>query len=334
MQLQHLKQTARPAAFYSDTYDWFRRKRWAHMEKYQYLEPLYDGDPVQGAVLWRKWEKISGPTNMLKKQQGIIQNYCDEMAALSAPRGTIVDLGCGTAALRNTAPLIESYKTIKRYNAVDLNAAYAGSCKKDIESLFPGINGLAVCHDFMTPSMPLSHRDDIAVLFMGGTIGNFEARPETPDAIDLMARQITHFAQNFPRGTIAFIGLEATQDRQLLYQDYIHPAHQEFEIAMMHGIKREVLFDQPGFDPDAWRYAMAWFPKSYQFCHIAQALEDQSFYMFDEKIEIRTGDNFVIDNSFKFPVEAMQEAVQKAGKEYLKAFSDEDGRMVIHAIRL
>jgi hypothetical protein len=46
------------------------------------------------------------------------------------------------------------------------------------------------------------------------------------------------------------------------------------------------------------------------------------------------GDQLVIDNSFKFPVLAMQRSAQMTGTRYIKPFADKDGRMVIHGLEL
>lgn len=79
---------------------------------------------------------------------------------------------------------------------------------------------------------------------------------------------------------------------------------------------------------------MQWHPEAYQFCHIAETTELQRFVMMEKDIRLAKGSQLIIDNSFKFPVLAMQRAAQKAKTAYLKPFSDDEGRMVIHAIQL
>ena len=79
---------------------------------------------------------------------------------------------------------------------------------------------------------------------------------------------------------------------------------------------------------------MKWWPEAYQFCHIAEATELQRFNFLGQDIRFPKGTQLIVDNSFRFPILAMQRAAQIANTEYLKPFSDEDGRMVIHAIKL
>jgi uncharacterized SAM-dependent methyltransferase len=169
---------------------------------------------------------------------------------------------------------------------------------------------------------------------MGGTIGNIPAPQNAGNAIELMADRIRRLKFNLPVGTVIFVGLEATQDAQLLYGEYDHPAHIEFETNLMHGIKRDVLPSERGFDPEGWKYAMSWWPESHQFCHLMEATSDQRFGLLGREFRFAAGDQLVIDNSFKLPVLAMQRAAQIAGSEYLCPFADQDGRMVVHALRL
>jgi uncharacterized SAM-dependent methyltransferase len=102
----------------------------------------------------------------------------------------------------------------------------------------------------------------------------------------------------------------------------------------MHAIKRDLLSEEDGFDPYAWKYSMKWYPEAHQFCHIAEATELQRFEMMGQDMRFAKGSQLIIDNSFKFPVLAMQRSAQLANTEYLKPFSDPEGRMVIHAIQL
>ena len=74
--------------------------------------------------------------------------------------------------------------------------------------------------------------------------------------------------------------------------------------------------------------------RTYQFCHIAEATKDQSFSLLGQQFEFTKGKQLVVDNSFKFPVLAMQKAAQLAGTKYRKAFSDRDNRMVTQVIEL
>jgi len=321
-------------AFAADTFECFSGRS-GHMERWQYLDPAFEGDIVRGSQLWTAWEKVAGNDNMLHRQGRIIGEQVKEMVALTKPRHTLLDLGPGSlsAIVRNTVPFLEAYgDDLKRYISVDVSQAIAEDARDFIQKM--GKLCFAVQDDFFEEGLKLPHKGKCVATFMGGTIGNIEAPQNTPDAIALMSGRIRQLKQNLPAGTVIFIGLEATQDTSILYGDYDHPDHAEFEINIMHGIKRDVLTQEEGFDPHGWKYAMKWWQNSYQFCHLAEVTKPQKFQMNGKTFEFVVGDQLVIDNSFKFPVLAMQRATQMAGSKYIRPFADSDGRMVVHALAL
>lgn len=325
-------------AFEVDTYTWFTKKRYGHMSKWQYMEPTYDGDPVNGAVLWDKWEQeASKGDNMLNRQGQIIKEQINDMVSLTKPCHTLIDLGPGgiNAVSKNTIPFIDGYKQeLDSYIAIDITKEATFNASNYIKSINSDIKTHALHEDFLNTDLVIPHEGKTIALIMGGTIGNIETKPNTPDALGLMANRITQLKRSLPDGTIIFIGLEATQTPEILYDSYDHPAHTEMEVNFMHAIKRDLLSDEDGFDPYAWKYAMKWYPQAHQFCHIAQATELQRFNMMGKDIRFAKGSQLIIDSSFKFPVLAMQRSAQMANTEYLKPFSDNEGRMVIHAIQL
>lgn len=320
--------------FAKDTYDWLVGNRHGHMGKWQYLESEYEGDPVRGAELWDVWERAVGDDNMLARQGEIIKTQSEDIATLTAPRHSLIDLGPGGvhAINQNTVPLISAYGSIESYAAIDIAREAADNACSHIADIF-NIRTTPIYGDFLDLHH-IENRDRCVALMMGGTIGNFEAEQNTPYAIELMARKIQQLKKVLPQGTVLLVGLEATQDQALLYGDYDHPTHAEYEINIMHGIKRDVLADQEGFNPYAWKYAMKWWPQAYQFCHLAEATVDQTFRIQGQTVEIKKGQQLVIDNSFKFPILAMQKSARLARTQYLKAFLDKDKRMVVHGIHL
>lgn len=320
--------------FAKDSFDWLIGKRHGHMGKWQYMEPEYKNDPVRGADLWDIWEQAASENNMLVRQGQIINEQSVDIVALTEPRHSLIDLGPGGihAIDKNTVPLLNAYSYIETYTAIDMSQDATDNACNHIAKLF-NLRTLPIYGDFLDLHH-IENKNQCVALMMGGTIGNFEAEQNTTQSIELMAKKISTLKQVLPSGAILLVGLEATQNSKLLYDDYDHPAHAEYEINIMHGIKRDVLSDQDGFDPNKWKYAMKWWPKAHQFCHLAEATEDQSFQMFAQDVHIKKGQQLVIDNSFKFPVLAMQRSAQLAKTTYLKPFMDTDKRMVVHGIKL
>jgi uncharacterized SAM-dependent methyltransferase len=323
--------------FTKDTLDWFLGRQHGHMGKWQYLEPKSASDPCRGNELWDIWENVSQKGNMLNRQKQIIKNYVNDMVSLTGPVATLVDLGPGGehAVQNNTIPFVSAYnEELSYYAAIDMNKDFAIWAAEHVKRERPPIHAQGIHDDFYSDFLNFHSKLPATVLFNGGTIGNFQAEQNTPNSIALMAAQISKLKSNMPKNSYIFIGLEATQDPRLLYGDYDHPAHAAYEINVLHGIKRDLLPHESGFDPYAWKYAMKWWPDAYQFCHIAEATASQNFFMQGVKIDIPKGTQLVVDNSFKFPILAMQRAAQIAEAKYIRPFADEDGRMVVHALLL
>lgn len=325
-------------ALEADTYAWFTNELFGHMGKWQYMEPEYKNDPVNGATLWDIWEQeASKGDNMLKRQSNIIAEQIDEMAELTKPCHSLIDLGPGglSAVSKNTVPFIDAFlQDLTNFVAVDMAEEAAMNAANYIDVLYDDLETHSVHDDFLNRNIAIPHTGKTIALMMGGTIGNFEAMPNTPNAVRLMANRLQQLKRSLPDNTTLFIGLEATQDPDILYADYDHLAHAEYEINLMHGIKRDLLWEEDGFNPYAWKYEMKWYPESYQFCHIAEATELQRFELMGEEIRFPKGTQLIVDNSFKFPVLAMQRAAQMAKTDYLRPFSDPEDRMVIHALKL
>lgn len=335
--LLKIRQQRLENSFSNDTLDWFLGNRHGHMGKWQYMEPKSATDTCRGNELWDIWENLSQEGNMLNRQKQVIKDHANEIAVLTGPITTLIDLGPGgeRAVQSNTIPFVHAYgEALDLYTAIDMNKDFAIWATEQVKRARPSTQVSHINEDYYGSSLPLSYNTPAAVLFFGGTIGNFQAEQNTPNAVALMAAQIKKLKQSMPKESFIFIGLEATQDPALLYGDYDNPAHAIYEINVMHGIKRDVIPDEDGFNPSAWKYSMAWWPEAFQFCHICEATEAQSFSINGAWIDLPKGKQLVVDNSFKFPIIAMQRAAQLAGATYIQPFADEEGRMVVHVIRL
>lgn len=324
--------------FEADTYSWLTGQRHGHMGKWQYTKPEYKNDKVCGAKLWDLWEQnASQHDNMMRRQNDIVNDQINEIIDLTKPIHNLIDLGPGGqhAVKSNTLPFIKGYKDhLKNYIAIDVSEESVNNAKKIIQNAYPHVQSHAIHNDFFSDQLKFPTSGHTVALMMGGTIGNFEAGINTPNSLSLMAHRLLQLKRVLPQGAVILIALEATQNENQLKEHYAHPMHVKMEKNLMHAIKRDLLLEEEGFDPYAWKYVMKWCPDSYQFCHIVESTALQRFEISGRDIRIPKGTQLVTDNSFKFPILAMQRAAQMARTKYLKPFSDDDGRMVIHAIQL
>lgn len=323
--------------FLADTIAWFSKKNDGHMGKWQYCDPLFENDPARGSVLWREWAQAESAFYMLKSQTNLISRHAKDIINMAGPVDTIVDLGPGEvqAINTNTMPFIASASEwIKTYVSIDLCESYANDAAQIVSSFNPKIKTFPLNQDFLSakPYYPASPK--VLGLCFGGIVGNYAGPQAVKDAIPKLVKELTLLRKNMPHGGHLLVGLDANQNEQSLYESYDHSTHAIYEINVMFQIKRDLMPDQVGFKPEQWKYEMAWYPNSYQFCHISEALEDQHFTLAGREYSISKGEQFVVDNSFKFPVGIFQQAALMAGYNVKASFLDDDKRMALHLLEV
>lgn len=330
-QLQNLKQR-REEPFSRDVLDWFSKKRDGHMGKWQYFDPAYEDDPARGALLWEEWAQTD--FYMLKNQKQLIQKHAQDIANITGPIDLVLDLGPGelSAVESNTLPFMKAYAECLHYVPVDICDSYADGAARFIHS-HTGKNCQPLNADF-TRKLEVPKTSNLIALCFGSIIGNYEGVQGVRYSVAHLVEELKLIKQNIPQGSYLLIGLDGNQDSQSLYNSYDHSIHGAYEINVLYKIKRDLLSAQSGFQPDKWRYAMCWYPKSYQFCHIAECKEDQTFQYMGQHFTFEKGEQLVVDNSFKFPVGIFQQAAIKAGYKPEASFLDDQKAMALHLLKV
>ncbi|PZO84117.1 MAG: hypothetical protein DI626_08525, partial [Micavibrio aeruginosavorus] len=194
-------------SFAHDTLDWFMGRQHGHMGKWQYLEAKSATDPCRGNELWDIWENLSQEGNMLNRQKQVIKDHASSMAALTGPVSQLIDLGPGGehAVESNTLPYIHAYgDCLRDYTAIDINRDFASWAAEQVGRACPAIKAHAINNDFYSDGLALPFYSSAAVLFNGGTIGNFQAEQNTPNALSLMSSQIKKLRHNMPKNSYLF----------------------------------------------------------------------------------------------------------------------------------
>ncbi len=332
----YLKNVIKHGSFYKDTANWFNRKQDGHMGKWQYFLPKHAEDPARGALLWEEWAN-NPKFYMLEKQRKLIQKHAEDIGKIFPNVEKIVDLGPGDgkAFITNTIPFLDIYKSaLKKYVAIDICSSFCKEATTICKEHVTGIDATGVCKDF-THKISDTNNDDIMMgLCFGGIVGNYESVQNNKNSISLLIKELLLIKQNFPVGSAIIFGLDANQNTASLYESYDDPVHAAYEINVLHRIKRDIMPEQKGFTPDGWQYKMRWYPNSYQFCHIAQVIKRQVFWLDGKEFVFEEGEELVVDNSFKFPVGIFQQAAIRAGYEPLASYLDDDKRMALHVLRV
>src|ERR1043166_5090186 len=176
----------------------------------------------------------------------ILNRYAGEMAEALGPGIELI--GLGTGAGTKTRILLEKLHTPIAYVPVDISKEQLQRSTKLFPKIFPKLEILPVCADYLEPVKLPSPAHEPArkvVYFPGSTIGNFETAP---------ARQFLHgIARYVGHGGGLLIGGDLEKDRRVLEDAYNDSAGvtAQFNLNLLARANRELGAD---FDLKQWRH--------------------------------------------------------------------------------
>ena len=144
-----------------------------------------------------------------RTETAILRLYAHEMAQCIGPRSELI--GLGTGAGTKTRILLEELEAPAVYIPIDISNKQLRQSTALFRRLFPGLEILPVCTDYLEPfDLPAPERNAArkVVYFPGSTIGNFE--PE--EAIKFL-RRIVDLCE---KDGALMIGVDLQKDRHVL----------------------------------------------------------------------------------------------------------------------
>src|SRR5438045_7162681 len=226
-------------------------------------------------------------------------------------------IGLGTGASTKTRILIEALQNPAVYIPVDISENQLRQSTAFFQKIFPDLEILPVCADYLQPVVLPSSRHTPArniVYFPGSTVGNFE-----PDEAVQFLSRIANVC--YGDGGL-LMGVDLKKDRQLLEAAYNDSAGvtAQFNLNLLERVNRELGAD---FDLDQWRHraiynSSAGRVEMYLFSDIDQ------FVHFDEhKFHFRRGEKITTEYSYKYAPEEFATLAGKVGFEFGHMWSDD-----------
>lgn len=315
--------------FLSDMQALFRKERHGHVGAWQYSDRQTDNDPVRGAYLWESFLKATkdyypliNSMKLIKDKSGLLIGQRDEPTWLS-------DFGCGSAkATRGKViPIKQHFKNITGYSPIDRSHTFLIEASGAMDNEQKGISIKAFQADYVEDEIKLPHGKNFGV-FLGSTISNIEGHPQdgipVEEIISLMAKLKEVLGDN----SELLMDYDANQDEQSILASYMHELQMEFGRNIMHRVVRDLPV-YGDFDPNAWRYDPVWHEKTHQLCHTIVSERNMDFYIGNERFKIMAGERFILNNSFKYPVEKMREWCQQAGWSTQSHVTDYQNRIAL-----
>ena len=226
-------------------------------------------------------------------------------------------IGLGTGAGTKTRILIEALENPAVYIPVDISQKQLRQSTGLFRKIFPDLEILPVCADYVQPVVLPSPRHKPArniVYFPGSTIGNFE-----PDEAVQFLRRVANVSRG---GGGLLIGVDLKKDQRVLEAAYNDRAGitAQFNLNLLERVNRELGAD---FDLDQWRHRAIYNSSAgriemYLFSDIDQ------FAHFDEyKFHFRRGEKITTEYSYKYAPEEFAALAGKVGFEFVRMWTDE-----------
>jgi L-histidine N-alpha-methyltransferase len=268
----------------------------------------------RGAALFQKICELP-EYYVTRTEIDILDRHRADIASQLGP--SIELIGLGTGAGTKTQILIAALKNPAVYIPVDISKKQLRQSTALFQKIFPDLEILPVCADYLQPVVLPSPRHKPArniVYFPGSTIGNFE-----PDeAVDFL-RRIANVCRG---GGGLLIGVDLKKDRQLLEAAYNDPASvtAQFNLNLLKRINRELGAD---FDLDQWRHRAIYNSNAGRIeMHLINET-DQLVHLNQHKFHFLRGDKIVTEFSYKYAPEEFAALARKAGFEFVRMWTDD-----------
>lgn len=314
--------------------DTFSRRAYATLANWQYSDSDYANDPVCGASLWDTFLKDNNSgyyhpiaeRELILKQAKLLEGQYNEKTA-------IVDFGPGPKHIveQKTLPFVRAIQDIAAYYPVDVSATYLLGAASVVKQASSSTVISPIKADFLKDPLNISAKLHKVGLFMGGTIANIPYAPNIGLPEFEVISMLKKFRMALGERSTLLVAYDGNQNGETVYKSYDHPIQRQFGVNVMQRIKRDLpVFGS--YDAEAWVYEPVWYARSSQLCHTVFATRNQSFMLGNEWFDIKRGDSFVLNNSFKYPAQRMSEWAKKAGFKSDSFITEPKYNYTLHAM--
>jgi dimethylhistidine N-methyltransferase len=239
-------------------------------------------------------------------------------ADIALQLGPSVELiGLGTGAGTKTRVLIAALENPAVYIPVDISEKQLRKSTALFRKIFPKVEILPVCADYLQPVVLPSPRHKPArniVYFPGSTIGNFE-----PDEAMQFLRRIASVCRG---GGGLLIGADLKKDPQVLDAAYNDGpgVTARFNLNLLERINRDL---GANFDLDQWRHRAIYNSNAGRIEMHLISETDQFVQLNEHKFHFRRGEKIITEFSYKYTPEEFAALAAKAGFKFVRMWTDD-----------
>jgi dimethylhistidine N-methyltransferase len=268
----------------------------------------------RGAALFQKICEL--PEYYITRTEiDILDRHRAEIAAHLGPQINLIGLGTGSGT--KTRILIEGLEKPVAYIPVDISEKQLRKSTARFHKIFPDLEILPVCADYLQPVALPSPRRKAArnvVYFPGSTIGNFE-----PDEATQFLRRVAKVCR---QGGALLIGVDLRKDRDVLEAAYNDAAGvtAQFNLNLLARANRELGAD---FDLQQWQHRAIYNSGAGRIEMNLISQIDQAVHIADYRFEFRSGEKIITEFSYKYASNGFAAVARAAGFEFQKIWTDD-----------
>ncbi len=268
----------------------------------------------RGAALFQKICEL--PEYYITRTEiDILDRHRAEIASQLGPNIELI--GLGTGAGTKTRILIEALQKPAAYVPIDISEKQLRKSSMLFRKIFPNLEILPVCADYLLPVALPSPRHKVArkvVYFPGSTIGNFEPN----EALEFLRR----VANVSGRGGGLLVGADLQKDQNVIEAAYNDSAGitAEFNLNLLAHINREI---GANFDLSRWQHRAIYNPEVGRIEMYLISATDQDVRIQGREFHFRAGERILTEHSYKHTPEGFIAVARKAGFDFVKLWTDE-----------
>lgn len=268
----------------------------------------------RGAALFQKICEL--PEYYITRTEiDILDRHRAEIASQLGPHIELI--GLGTGAGTKTRILIEALKQPAVYVPIDISEKQLRKSSMRFQKIFPNLEILPVCGDYLQPVVLPSPRHKAArnvVYFPGSTIGNFEPN----EALEFLQR-IGNVAG---RGGGLLIGVDLQKDQNVIEAAYNDKdgVTAQFNLNLLTHINREI---GANFDLKQWEHTAIYNSEAGRIEMYLISSTDQSVRIQGRQFHFRAGEKILTEHSYKHTPEGFINLARQAGFDFVKLWTDE-----------
>jgi dimethylhistidine N-methyltransferase len=250
-----------------------------------------------------------------RTETAILRLYAHEMAQCIGARCELI--GLGTGAGTKTRILLEELEAPAVYIPIDISKEQLRQSTALFHQLFPQLEILPVCTDYLQPfDLPSPVRTPARkiVYFPGSTIGNFEPQEATE-----FLRRIVDLCD---KDGGLLIGVDLQKDPGVLERAYndSQGVTAQFNLNLLRRANHELQAD---FDLERWCHRAIYNSAAGRIEMYLISEIDQTVHIANHQFRFRSGEKIITEFSYKYTPEGFTALAGAAGFEFARMWTDE-----------